>query len=121
MNDHVLTVEGLTLKVGRRALVENVSFSLKAGEMLGLVGESGCGKTMTALAMVRLLPTPPVEITGGRIVVDGADVLSLDAEAPAQAARQPRRHDLPGADDIAEPGVLGRRPDRRGAAKSIAA
>ncbi|MFL5149129.1 MAG: ABC transporter ATP-binding protein, partial [Microvirga sp.] len=42
---------------------------------------SGCGKTLTALATVRLLPTPPVEISGGRIVVDGADVLSLDAEA----------------------------------------
>ncbi|MCP8936960.1 ABC transporter ATP-binding protein [Alsobacter sp. SYSU M60028] len=80
MSSTVLSVEGLTLTVGGKALVEDVSFHLAAGEMMGLVGESGCGKSLTALATIRLLPSPPVEIAAGRIVIDGADVRALDSE-----------------------------------------
>ena len=80
MSDAVLSVDGLRIAVGGITLAEDVSFTLKRGEMLGLVGESGCGKTITALAIMRLLQTPPVRIAAGRIVLDGIDVLSLDSE-----------------------------------------
>ena len=79
MQQPVLEVEGLTLEAGGHALVEDVSFSVAPGEMLALVGESGCGKTVTALAVLRLL-APAVRIAAGRIVVDGTDVRALDPE-----------------------------------------
>ncbi len=55
--------------------VNGVSFAVQPGETLGLVGESGCGKTMTAQAILRLIPSPPGRIAGGRILFDGEDVL----------------------------------------------
>ncbi|HEV2557934.1 MAG TPA: ABC transporter ATP-binding protein [Microvirga sp.] len=62
-------------------MVEDLSLSLSAGEMVGLVGESGCGKTVTALSIMRLIPEPPGRITGGRILFEGADLLSLPGDA----------------------------------------
>jgi len=59
--------------------VDGVSFSLQKGEILGLVGESGCGKTTLALSIVRLLP-PASYVAAGRISLDGQDVLSLTEE-----------------------------------------
>ena len=61
---------------GDARAVDGVSLSLEAGRTLGLVGESGCGKTMTALSVMRLLP-PPAIIRGGAIEFDGRDVLRL--------------------------------------------
>jgi oligopeptide transport system ATP-binding protein len=58
--------------------VDGVSFELAAGETLGLVGESGCGKTVTALSLMRLIPQPPGKIVDGVIVFDGQDVLKMD-------------------------------------------
>jgi oligopeptide/dipeptide ABC transporter ATP-binding protein len=58
--------------------VDGVTFSLEAGRSLGIVGESGCGKTMTALAMMRLIPTPPAQIVEGGILFDGEDVVTMD-------------------------------------------
>jgi peptide/nickel transport system ATP-binding protein len=55
--------------------VDGVSFSIDAGETLCLVGESGCGKSATALSIARLLPSPPAKYSGGEILVDGSDVL----------------------------------------------
>jgi oligopeptide/dipeptide ABC transporter ATP-binding protein len=55
--------------------VDGVSFSLRRGETLGLVGESGCGKTMTALSVLRLVPQPVARIVRGEILLDGEDVL----------------------------------------------
>ncbi|MGQ0662168.1 MAG: ABC transporter ATP-binding protein [Pseudomonadota bacterium] len=81
MSELVLSVEGLNLTVAGTPLVEDISFALARGEMLGLVGESGCGKTITALAVMRLVPDPPVKIASGRILLDGTDLLALDAEA----------------------------------------
>jgi len=86
MTEPVLRVEGLGLTVAGHALTEDVSFTIAPGEMLGLVGESGCGKTVTALAIMRLLPTPPVRVASGRIVVDGIDVGGLD-QSGLQAMR----------------------------------
>ncbi|MEY4265508.1 MAG: hypothetical protein RIS90_43, partial [Pseudomonadota bacterium] len=62
---------------GVARVLDDVAFSVRRGETLGLVGESGCGKSMTALAMMRLIPTPPGRITSGRVALDGRDLLTL--------------------------------------------
>jgi oligopeptide transport system ATP-binding protein len=58
--------------------VNGVSFDLEAGETLGLVGESGCGKSVTNLAVMRLLPAPAGRIEGGQVFFEGEDLLALD-------------------------------------------
>lgn len=55
--------------------VDGVSFTLHKGETLGIVGESGCGKTMTALSLLRLVPRPAGKIVGGEVILNGEDVL----------------------------------------------
>lgn len=66
---------------GRRLrAVDGVSFSVAAGETLCLVGESGCGKSATALSIARLLPSPPAHYAGGAILLDGVDVLQAGKE-----------------------------------------
>ena len=57
--------------------VDDVSFTMEAGETLGLVGESGCGKSVTAASIMRLVPIPPGRIAGGQIIFDGIDILKL--------------------------------------------
>lgn len=57
--------------------VDGVSLTIGEGETVGLVGESGSGKSVTALSLARLLPTPPARYAGGRIEIDGQDVLRL--------------------------------------------
>ncbi len=57
--------------------VDGVSFALKRGETLGLVGESGCGKSVTALSIMRLVADPPGKIVRGRIIFEGRDLLTL--------------------------------------------
>ena len=64
-------------KTGAIHAIEDISFSMEKGEILGVVGESGCGKSMTALSILRLLPTPPIEISGGQILYDGQDLLKM--------------------------------------------
>jgi oligopeptide transport system ATP-binding protein len=58
--------------------VDGVSFELDQGETLGIVGESGCGKSVTALSLMRLIPQPPGKIVKGAIIFDGQDVLKMD-------------------------------------------
>jgi oligopeptide/dipeptide ABC transporter ATP-binding protein len=58
--------------------VDGISFYVNEGETLGLVGESACGKTVTALSIIRLLPEPAGQITGGKIIFDGVNLLELD-------------------------------------------
>ncbi|MCX7045228.1 MAG: ABC transporter ATP-binding protein [Candidatus Sumerlaeota bacterium] len=57
--------------------VDGVSFSVEAGKTLGLVGESGCGKSVTALSILRLVPEPHGEIAGGKILLQGRELLAL--------------------------------------------
>ena len=57
--------------------VDGVSLTIAAGETLCLVGESGCGKSVTALSIARLLPTPPARYTGGHVLVEGRDTLVM--------------------------------------------
>ncbi|MEI7712201.1 MAG: ABC transporter ATP-binding protein [Rhodospirillales bacterium] len=77
----VLEVSGLsTVFHTRRGLVravQDVSFAVNAGETLAIVGESGCGKTITALSLMQLIPRPPGEIVSGSVKVDGTDLLKL--------------------------------------------
>ena len=72
-----VSVEFQTRK-GVARVLESVSFALGRGETLGLVGESGCGKSMTALAIMRLIPDPPGRITAGSVRFEGTDLLGLD-------------------------------------------
>jgi peptide/nickel transport system ATP-binding protein len=64
--------------------VDNVSFSVRRGETLAIVGESGCGKSVTALSVMRLVPDPPGRIVGGSIMLEGIDLLGLDEHAMRQ-------------------------------------
>ena len=88
----LLAISGLSVEFrggGRTARVLNdVALTVAANETLGIVGESGCGKSMTALAILRLVPSPPGRITGGRIVFEGEDLL----QAPEQRLRDVRGH-----------------------------
>jgi len=83
----LLQVEDLVTEfrtaTGPLRAVDRVSFTVDRGEVLGLVGESGCGKSVTSLSIMRLVP-PPGRITAGRILLDGEDLLVKDAEAMRQ-------------------------------------
>jgi oligopeptide/dipeptide ABC transporter ATP-binding protein len=65
---------------GTVTAVNDVSFSLKKGEILGLVGESGCGKSVTSLSIMRLIPSPPGRIVSGKILFKGRDLVRLREE-----------------------------------------
>jgi peptide/nickel transport system ATP-binding protein len=86
----VLDVKGLHTvfftNAGLFRAVDDVSFSVGHGETLAIVGESGCGKSVTALSILRLVPNPPGRIVGGSIVFEGTDLLGLD-EAKMRAIR----------------------------------
>ena len=58
--------------------VDDLSFSVRRGETLAIVGESGCGKSVSALSIMRLVPNPPGRIVGGTVVLEGVDLLALD-------------------------------------------
>ncbi|MFL7905511.1 ABC transporter ATP-binding protein [Azospirillum argentinense] len=81
----VLDVQGLETTLFTRAgalkAVDGLSFSVEAGETVAIVGESGCGKSLTALSVMRLLPDPPARITGGRVLLDGRDLAALPERA----------------------------------------
>ncbi len=80
----LLSVEGLETHFasaqGVLRAVDGVSFAIDKGEVLGLVGESGCGKSVTSLSIMRLLQ-PPGRVAAGRVLLEGEDLLAMDAEA----------------------------------------
>jgi peptide/nickel transport system ATP-binding protein len=84
MPEPILQLENLVTEFdtdeGRVRAVDGVSFSVNAGETLGIVGESGCGKSVTAQSIMRLLPQPMGQIVSGRIRFQGQDLASLSLE-----------------------------------------
>jgi len=78
LKTHFFTMEGVV------KAVDGVSYELNEGETLGLVGESGCGKSVSALSVMRLIPDPPGKIIDGEILLDGEDILKIDMEGMRQ-------------------------------------
>jgi oligopeptide/dipeptide ABC transporter ATP-binding protein len=80
-NGVLLSIEGLQThfftEAGTVRAVDGVSLTVRKGETLGIVGESGCGKSVTALSILRLIPNPPGKIVGGNIYLEGRDLLRL--------------------------------------------
>jgi len=60
--------------------VDGVSYEVEAGETVALVGESGCGKSVSSLSVMQLIPQPPGKIVDGEIIFDDRDLLSLSSE-----------------------------------------
>jgi len=83
MSDPLLAIRNLCLEFrtvdGWARVVDGVSLTIREGETLALVGESGCGKSVTALSIARLLPSPPARIAGGEIRVAGRDVGAMSS------------------------------------------
>ena len=92
--------------------VNGVDLSVETGSTLGVVGESGCGKTVLALSLLRLVPSPPGRIVGGSVLLAGRELLSLARRGNAAGSRMRNLDDLPGADDIAESRLPDRGADR---------
>ena len=80
----VLDVQGLKTVFRTRGgdihAVNDVSFSVAPGELLGVVGESGSGKSVTMMSLIGLLPSPPADVQRGKVMFDGQDLLTVDAE-----------------------------------------
>jgi oligopeptide transport system ATP-binding protein len=74
LRTHFFTDEGVV-----RA-VDGISYDVEEGETMGLVGESGCGKSVSALSILRLIPNPPGKIVGGEVWFDGRDLLKVNEE-----------------------------------------
>ena len=85
MGEYLLEVQDLKtyfrVKGGKVRAVDGVSFGVRPGEKVAVVGESGCGKSVTSLSVMRLLPQPPAEYAGGSILFDDQDLLDLPESA----------------------------------------
>ncbi len=84
MKEKLLEVKGLATYFktdsGVVKAVDGVSFDLYPGETLGIVGESGCGKSVTNLSIMKLIPSPPGKIVGGEVIFKGEDILKKSEE-----------------------------------------
>ena len=74
LKTHFFTDEGVS------PAVDGVDYAVRKGETLGVVGESGCGKSVTALSIMRLIPEPPGKIIGGDILFEGQSLLALSKD-----------------------------------------
>src|SRR5271154_4674971 len=82
MSEKILEVKNLQTSFftedGVVRAVDDVSFNVYKGKTLGIVGESGCGKSVTSLSIMRLIPDPPGRVTGGQILYKGKDLLKFE-------------------------------------------
>ena len=92
MSEELLRVENLEVQFKSGSTitkaVNGVSFSLNKKENIGIVGESGSGKSVTATSLLRLIPSPPGNISGGKIFFEGKDLLKLSDK---EMQRYPRK------------------------------
>ena len=99
MNDNILEIKDLAIHFytedGDVAAVNGIDLALRHGDTLGLVGETGAGKTTTAKGILRLIPSPPGKIVSGKVLFDGENPGRQDI------------HDLPGPHDCPESGASG--------------
>ena len=120
--DSLLSVRNLSISFnngsGWLQTLKDVSLDVKPGEVVGIVGESGCGKSLTALSILGLLPRRGCQRTG-EMLFEGRDLAQLGRRRDARRARPPHRHDLSGADERARSGVHRRRSDRRDGADAF--
>ena len=88
MPESLLQVSDLVVDFKTRAgdarVLDHISLDVGEGEILGIVGESGCGKSMTALSIMGLIPSPPGQITSGSIKLAGRELVGLDTESLCQ-------------------------------------
>ena len=86
----ILTVRGLRsefVSEGRVSrAVDGIDLDVQAGETVGLVGETGCGKSATALSILGLIPSPPGKVTAAQLRFEGSELLGLDAASSAGSA-----------------------------------
>ncbi len=112
----VLEIEDLHTEFHLRTVnvraVDGVSFSVRSGECLGLVGESGCGKTTIGLSVMKLLPNVG-HLTGGAVRLNGRDLAPLGEPEMRKVRGNDIGDDLPGPDDLPEPDLDDRAADRR--------
>lgn len=84
MNEIILDVRNLVTEIHQRRgwlrVVDDVSFTVARGEIVGLVGESGCGKSMTAFSLMQLFPTASARIASGQVIFDGRDLVKLSPD-----------------------------------------
>ena len=85
MSKPLLQVKNLVVdfqtRAGNARVLDHVSLNVNEGEILGIVGESGCGKSMTALSIMGLIPSPPGQITSGSIKLAGQELIGLDIDS----------------------------------------
>jgi peptide/nickel transport system ATP-binding protein len=83
---HLLEVHGLKTRFKTDGAtvnaVDGITYHVDEGEVVGLVGESGCGKSVSQLSVMQLIPVPPGEIAGGQVIFEGEDLLRFDAKGP---------------------------------------
>ena len=117
-SDPILAIRDLTVEFdtedGVVHAVTDVSYDLHPGEVLGVVGESGSGKSVSMLSVLGLIPVPPGRIVSGEAIFGGEDLLKLPHDRLREIRGGADGDDLPGPDDVAEPGADDRRPDLRG-------
>ena len=85
---------------GEIPAVDHIDFQLKEGEILGIVGESGCGKSVTSLSIMGLVPSPPGKIVGGEILFNNRDLLKMSETQMRTCTWERYCNDISRADDI---------------------
>ena len=104
VNSDLLEIRNLNVSFpsesGELEVLGDVSLNIGEGKIVGVVGESGCGKTLTALSVMGLLPAPPARVNSGEVIYKGENLLSLTERELQALPRKQDLHDIPGTDEF---------------------